>query len=391
MRLARRVQDLAESATLAVTAAAAQMRADGIDVISLGAGEPDFDTPANIQEAAAAALAAGKTKYSKPAAGTLEARKAVCEKLLRDNELAYTPEQVIITAGGKMAIYLAMCAVLDPGDEVIIPAPYWVSYPEIAKLMGAVPLTVTGSVGNDYKLTPQDLYPVLSARTKLFLLNSPSNPSGVTYSPDELRAIAGVLQERDLLVLSDEIYERLVFDGQESVSYAALDERAYRQTLTVNSASKTYAMTGWRVGYAAGPVEVIRAMHKLQSQSTSGAVTFNQDALIEALTGDQSRVNEMRLAFQQQVGYMYKRLVDMPGVRCPRPTGAFYCFPDVAGAYSRLRVAGSLEFADALLREARVAVVPGKAFGLDNHVRVSSATSMENIVEGLNRIEAFLG
>jgi len=390
MKLAGRVRNLAESATLAVTSKAARMKADGIDVISFGAGEPDFDTPDHIKRAGIAAIQAGHTKYCKPTSGIPEAKKAVCLKLERENRLHYTPNQVIITASGKMAIYLLMHAVIDPGDEVVIPAPYWVSYPEIAKLVGGVPIIVAGPEENDYKLTPGDLRPVLSSRTKLFILTSPSNPSGVTYSADELHALAAVLHEHDLVVLSDEIYDRLVYNGQEFVSYAAVSDAAYAHAVTVNAVSKTYAMTGWRTGYAAGPAEIINAMAKLQSQSTSGAVTFNQHALVEALTGDQAPVERMRLEFQKRGKHMYERLMGIPGVRCPRPTGAFYCFPNFAETYSRLGVGGSLEFAELLLQEALVAVVPGIAFGMDAHARLSFAASMEQIDQGLSRIEKFL-
>jgi len=390
MKLAQRVRNLAESATLAVTSKAARMKADGIDVVSFGAGEPDFDTPEHIKKAAIAAMNAGHTKYSKPASGIPEAKKAVCYKLEKENGLHYTANQVIITASGKMAVYLLMHAMIDPGDEVIIPAPYWVSYPEITKLVGGVPIIVAGREANEYKLQPDDLRPVLSERTKLFILTSPSNPSGVTYSPDELRALSGLLHEHDLAVLSDEIYDRLVYNGQEFISYAAISEATYAHAITVNAVSKTYAMTGWRTGYAAGPAEIINAMAKLQSQSTSGAVTFNQHALVEALTGDQSPVEAMRLEFQKRARHMYERLTAIPGVRCPKPTGAFYCFPNFAEKYEKLGVGGSLEFAELLLQEALVAVVPGIAFGLDAHARLSFATSMEQIDKGLSRIEKFL-
>ncbi len=390
MKLSERVRNLAESATLAVTARAARMRADGIDVISFSAGEPDFDTPAHIKRAAIVALEAGETKYSKPASGIPQAKKAVCQKLARDNKLSYTPDQVIITASGKMAISLLMHALVDPGDEVVIPAPYWVSYPEIAKLVGGVPVIVKGCVENDFKLTPDDLRPVLSDRTKLFILNSPSNPSGVTYTPAELQRLAELLSEHDLLVMSDELYDRLVFDGQDFISYAAISERTFANTITINGASKAYAMTGWRIGYAAGPAEVIKAMCKLQTQSTSGAVTFNQHALVEALTGDQAPVERMRLAYQSRALYMRESLIAMPGVGCPKPSGAFYCFPDVSATFANLGVSGSAQFAERLLAEARVAVVPGIAFGMDKHVRLSFATSMEQITEGLKRIGAFL-
>ncbi len=390
MHFARRVLELHESATLAVSAKAARMQAAGVDVVGFGAGEPDFDTPAHIKEAAWAALKAGQTKYSKPASGIPVAKQAVCTKLQRENDLSYTPEQVIITAGGKMAVYLMIQAVVEPGDEVVIPVPYWVSYPEMVGLAGGTSVFVAGPAENDYKLTPAHLQRVLSPRTRLFLFNSPSNPSGVTYHPDEVRALAEVLAERDVWVLSDEIYDRLLFHGQQTLSFAAASAAAYERTLTLNAASKTYSMTGWRVGYGAGPKELIDAMAKLQSQSTSGAATFNQAALAAALTGDQSCVEQMRVEFERRAERMYARLTAIRGVRCPKPTGAFYCFPDVSGAFARLGVSSSTQFAERLLEEARVAVVPGAAFGLDHHVRLSFATGLERIEEGLSRLERFL-
>jgi len=390
MELSQRVTALAESATLAVSAKAARMKAEGIDVVGFGAGEPDFDTPENVKQAAYRAIEAGHTGYSKPTSGIPAAKRAVCEKLSRENDLEYAPENVIITAGGKMCLYLAIHALVDPGDEVIIPAPYWVSYPEMVKLAGGKPVFIQGSDENDYKLEPHHLREAITERTKMFCITSPSNPSGVTYWPDELRALADVVKENDLLVLSDEIYDRLVFNGQKSISFAATSEGAYKQTLTLNAASKTYAMTGWRIGYAAGPVPLVKAMGKLQSQSTSGAATFTQHALVEALTGDQSAVETMRVEFQRRAVLMYDRLTAMPGVRCPKPTGAFYCFPNVSGTFDRLGVTGSGSFADKLLEDANVAVVPGVAFGCDAHVRLSYAASMEQIEKGLDRIEGFL-
>ncbi len=390
MNIARRVVELAESATLAVTAKAAQLRADGHDVISFGAGEPDFDTPTHIKKACVAALEAGRTGYSKPASGLAEAKKAVCTKLARENALNYSPGQVMITAGGKMAVYLAIQALVDPGDEVVIPKPYWVSYPEMVKLAGGVPVCPVGTEENDYKLTPDDLRAVLSDRTKMFLMTSPSNPSGVTYSADEVRGLAKVLDDRDVWVISDEIYDRLLYDGQTTLSFAAASDDAYARTITINSASKTYAMTGWRIAYAAGPPVAIKAMAKLQSQTTSGAVTFNQFALAEALTGDQAPVEAMREEFQKRGRHMHQRLSAMSGVRCPKPTGAFYCFPNVSAAFARLGVSGSAQFAELMLEQAKVAVVPGVAFGMDEHVRLSFATSMDQIDKGLDRIEAVL-
>ncbi len=391
MKLSDRVTQLAESATLAVATQAAKLRKQGVDVIGFGAGEPDFDTPAYIKEAAAKAIADGHTKYSKPASGLVEAKAAIVRKFERDNQLCYNTDQVMITAGGKMGVYLAMQAVLNPGDEVVIPKPYWVSYPEIAKLAGAKPVFAVGRAEDDYKLTPEDLDKAITPKTRMFLMNSPSNPSGVTYSPDDIRALAQVLEGRDVLVLCDEIYDRLLYDGQSTLSYAAVSDKSYANTITLNAASKTYAMTGWRVGYAGGPVEIIKAMSKLQSQMTSGAVTFNQVALIAALDGDQSAVEKMRVAFEQRSHYMYERLSSMPGVRCPKPTGAFYCFPNVSRSYDKLGVSNSIEFAQRLLEEAKVAVVPGAAFGLDEHVRLSFATSMDLITKGLDRIATFLG
>jgi aspartate aminotransferase len=390
MKLARRILELHESATLAVAARAAQMKAQGIDVISFGAGEPDFPTPEHVAHAGANAILSGKTKYCKPASGTLEARRAVCAKFARDNGLTYQPDQVIITAGGKMAVYLAVHAVIDPGDEVVIPAPYWVSYPEIVRLAGGTPVFVAGAESRDYKLTPNDLARVLTPRTKMLILNSPSNPTGVTYAPDEIEAIARVLEGRNLYVLSDEIYDQLVFDGQATKSYAAVSESAYEQAITVNAGSKTYSMTGWRIGYAAGPADVIGAMDKLQSQTTSGAATFTQDALAAALTADQEKVSAMRSEYAARAALMWERLSAMPGVHCPRPTGAFYCFPKVSKLFPGLGFSGSTEFAEALLEKARVAVVPGIGFGMDDHVRLSYACSRREIHEGLDRLQWFL-
>jgi len=390
MRLSKRVTALAESATLAVSAKAAKMKADGVDVVSFGAGEPDFATPEHIRKAAIAALEAGQTKYPNPASGIAAARKAVCESLARDADLRYAPEQVIITSGGKDAAYLAFHALLDPGDEVVIPKPYWVSYPEMVRLAEGTPVFVAGPQERDYKLTPDLVASVLTPRTRAFIFNSPSNPSGVTYHPDEVRALAKVLQERDVIVLADEIYNRLLYGGQKTISYAACGPKAFAQTLTCNSASKTYAMPGWRLGYAAGPVEIVKAMAKLQSQSTSGAATFSQTAYAAALAGDQTCVESMRAEFENRGAHMWKRLTAMPGVRCPRPTGAFYCFPNVSSHFARLGVRDSTEFAGKLLESAKVAVVPGGAFGLDEHVRLSFAASMQTIDKGLDRIEAFL-
>jgi len=390
MKLTRRVTELHESATLAVSAKAARMKASGIDVIGFGAGELDFPTPEHIKRAGIKAIESNQTRYPNPASGLATAKQAVCTRLARVNGLSYQPEQVIVVSGGKMGIYLAIQALIQEGDEVVIPVPYWVSYPEMVRLAGGKPVFVTGPESRDYKLSPEQLRSAITDRTRLVLFNSPSNPSGVTYHPDEVRALASVLSGRDLIVLSDEIYDELLYGGQKTLSYAAVGEAAYRQTLTLNSASKTYAMTGWRIGFAAGPVELIQAMAKLQSQTTSGAATFTQVAFAEALTGDHAPIEMMRRELEGRAKLMHDRLSGMSGVRCPKPTGAFYCFPNVSETFQRLGVKGSTEFAGRLLEEARVAVVPGEAFGLDAHVRLSFSLAVPQMVEGLNRIEAFL-
>jgi aspartate aminotransferase len=390
-RVSQRVKALAESATLAVSAKAAALKAEGVDVVSFGAGEPDFDTPEHIREACKDALDAGETRYSKPAHGIPLLKKAICEKFKRDNNLEYEPSQVIATVGGKDALYLAFQAIIDPGDEVLIPAPYWVSYPEQAGLAGGIPVYVQGDEANSFKLTADQIASAVTDKTRIVVLNYPSNPGGFTYTPDEVRALAEVLTQHDLIVFSDEMYEHLIYGDQEFVSYGAVSEAAYNQTITFNAGSKTYAMTGWRIGYAAGPAAIIKGMAKIQSQDTSGATTFCQHALAAALSGDQSCVQKMRKEFERRANHMYERLNTMPGVSCVQPTGAFYAFPNVSAHYENLGVNGSIEFATKALEEVHVAVVPGEAFGCDANVRLSFATSMEQIDKGLDRLAELLG
>jgi aspartate aminotransferase len=390
MKLSKRVQALAESATLAVSSKAAAMKKQGIDVIGFGAGEPDFDTPTNVKAAAKRALDEGQTKYAKPASGILPAKEAVCTKLHRENGLTYKPDQVILTVGGKEALYLATTALVDPGDEVILPVPYWVSYPEQITLNGGKVVTLAGDESNAFKLRPDQIEAAITPKTTLLILNYPSNPGGFCYTPEEVRAIADVVVKHDLVVFSDEMYDRLLYGDQRFLSFAATGDAAYERTITFNAGSKTYAMTGWRIGYAAGPVEVIGAMAKLQSQTTSGPATFNQVALAEALTGDQSAVETMRKEFERRAEYMHTRLNEMAGVSCVPPRGAFYVFPNVSGTYARLGVNGSVDFSAKVLEEAKVAVVPGIAFGSDEHVRLSFATSMDLIREGLDRLAKLL-
>ncbi len=390
MKTSKRAEGVPASATIAVTARAQQLKAEGVDVVSFGAGEPDFDTPEYIKEAAIKALKDGKTKYT-AAAGIPELRAAIAEKLRRENGLDYGPEQTIVDIGGKHSVYLAMQAVLDAGDEVILPTPYWVTYPETVKLAEGVVKVVETRKENDYKMTPSQLAEALTEKTAMLILNSPNNPGGFTYSPEELAGLAKVLEGTECAVLSDEMYEKLIYGETKFVSFAALSEDAYKRTLTLNGFSKAFSMTGWRMGYAAGPLEVIKAMGRLQSHMTSNAVTFGQYAAIAALGPEAAEaIEKMRAEFEKRGAYMAERLNAIDGVECSRPTGAFYCFPDVSAHYGRsiggVRINGSMDFAKAILEQANVALVPGLPFGCDRNVRVSFACSMEQIEKGLDRI-----
>jgi len=393
MKISRRAQAVPASATLAVTSRAKELKAQGVDVVSFGAGEPDFDTPEYIKEAAIKALRAGKTKYT-PAAGTVELRKAIAEKLRRENGLQYSADQVIVNIGAKHSIYEAMQAVLDPGDEVILPSPYWVTYPETIKLAEATAKILRTERGNDYKITAGQLEEAITEKTAMLIINSPSNPGGFTYTPDELASLAKVLEGTKVMVLSDEIYEKLVYGDTKFVSFASISEDAYGRTITINGLSKAFSMTGWRLGYAAGPLDVIKAMGRLQSHMTSNPVTFAQDAAIAALSIPDESVEKMRVEFERRGKYMSQRLNKIKGVVCPEPTGAFYCFPDVSSHYDRtingVKINGSMDFAKALLEQANVALVPGLAFGCDNNVRLSFACSIEQISKGLDRLEKWL-
>jgi len=377
---------------MAVAAKAAGLRRAGKDVLGFGAGEPDARTPEHIKDAAKRALDAGHTGYAKPGSGIPEARAAVCEKFRRENGLTYAPAQTIITVGGKEALFLACAALLDPGDEVILPVPYWVTFPEQVKLCGGVVVPIRGDEANGLRLTPAQIVASITPRTKVLILNSPSNPGGFAYGPDEVRAIAEAISGRDITVFSDEMYDRLRYgDKREHLSFAAVSPEWYEKTITFNAASKTHAMTGWRVGYAAGPAGVIAAMNKIQSHTTSGTAHFVQHALVEALTGDQSHVESMRAEYERRGIRMCERLNGLRGVSCLRPGGAFYCFPRVRGAYDRLGVTSSQAFCEVVLEKALVALVPGSAFGSDDNVRLSFANSMEHIDAGLDRLETLLG
>ncbi len=394
MELSQRIRNVAPSATIAVSAKAKQMAADGVDVVSFGAGEPDFDTPQFIKAAAKAALDAGDTKYTPASAGRLKA--AIAEKLRRENGLEYAADQVLVTFGGKGALYDAFQAVLNPGEKVLIPAPYWVSYPEQVKLAGGEPLFLPTTGESGFKITPEQVLKHGRA-ARVLMLNSPCNPTGVTYAPHELKAIADAVLATDLIVFSDEIYEKLVYGETKFASFAALDSRLVDRTLTFNGLSKTFAMTGWRLGWVAGPTGALKAMATLMSHEATNPVSFAQAGALAAYTDPAAAdaIEAMRRQFEQRGRHMHQRLGGIEGVTCVEPTGAFYCFPDVSAHYGRrfgdVRVTGSADFANACLASAHVALVPGVAFGEDRCVRLSFATSVEQIDKGLDRLEKMLG
>ena len=393
MKISKRAQAVPPSATIAVTMRAKELKAQGLDVVSFGAGEPDFDTPDYIKDAAISALRAGRTKYT-PAAGITELRTAIADKLQRENGLKYTPDQIVVNIGAKHSIYEVMQAVLDPGDEVILPTPYWVTYPQAIKLAGATSKIVQTDKANSYKMTPQQLKDAINEKTAMVLINSPNNPGGFTYTPDELADLAKVLEGTKVIVLSDEIYEKLIYGNTKFASFASLSDDAYSRTLTVNGFSKAFAMTGWRLGYTAGPLEIIKAMGRLQSHMTQNPVSFAQDAAIAALHNNGNTVEKMRAEFERRGKYMAGQLNGIEGVDCPEPTGAFYCFPDVSSHFGRnikgVKINGSMDFAKALLEQANVALVPGLPFGCDNNVRLSFACSLEQIAQGLDRLKKWL-
>lgn len=396
IQLSDRMSLIAESITLKVTAKAAALRKAGVDVISFGAGEPDFDTPAFIKEAAKAALDAGQTKYT-PTPCLPELKQAIAAKFKRDNGLDYAPDQITVGAGGKHCLYLAFMAVLNPGDEVLIPSPYWVSYPEQAKLAGGVPKIIAGDESKGFRISPQQLEAAITPKTKVLILNSPSNPAGHGYTPDELKALADVVVKHpNLIVFSDEIYEKLVYGGLKFVSFAALNPKLIEQTLTFNCHSKSFAMTGWRVGYIGGPKNVIDACNKLNSQMCSHITSFTQMPAATALNDPRGAesIESMRKEFEKRGQHMWERLNQLPNVTCVKPQGAFYCFPNIS-AYLNKTVGGvkltdAVSFAAALLEQGHVAVVPGNDSGFDTHVRLSFATSMKNIDAGIDRIGEFL-
>jgi len=390
--LAERMKLVSESITLAVSAKANALKKAGVDVVGFGAGEPDFDTPAFIKEAAKAALDKGQTKYT-PTPCMPELKAAIAEKFSRENSLPYKAENITVGAGGKHCLYMAFMAVLNPGDEVLIPTPYWVSYPEQVKLAGGVPKYIAGEEKNGFKITPAQLETAIGPKTKVFIINSPSNPGGHMYSPSELKALAAVCAKKpDLIVFSDEIYEKLVYDDNKFVSFAAQDPSLIDRTLTFNCHSKSFAMTGWRVGYIGGPKPAIDAINKLQSQMTSHITSFTQMPSVTALTDPRGAetVEQMRKQFEKRGRHMWERLSALPKVTCVRPQGAFYCFPNIGAYIGKNGITDAVSFSAMLLEKSHVAVVPGNDSGFDTHVRLSFATSMEMIDKGIDRIAEFL-
>jgi aspartate aminotransferase len=383
METANRLKQLTPSLTLAVDSKAKAMKAEGIEVYGFGAGEPDMDTPEHIKAAAITALHEGRTKYT-PSSGIPELRQAISQKFLKDNGLDYKSSQVIVSNGAKQSCFNAIASVVNEGDEVIIPAPYWLSYPEMVRLVGAEPVIVPTTEANNWKITPEDFENAMSPRTKMIIINSPGNPTGSIYTREELKALAEVAAEEDIFILSDEIYEKLTYDGAEHISIASISPEAYDLTITVNGFSKAYAMTGWRLGYLAAPEPIARVIDSMQSHMTSNACSFAQYGGLAALTGDQQCVSDMREEFDIRRQYMFERLTQIPGISAVRPLGAFYVLANIGALGLK-----SQNFADRLLSKANVALVPGVAFGDDHTVRLSYATSLDVIKSGLDRIEDF--
>ena len=381
--ISSRAASLAPSLTLAISAKAKELRVAGEDVIGFGAGEPDFDTPQHIKDAAAQALADGFTKYT-PSSGIPELRQAVADKFQKGYGVEYEPSQVIVNCGGKHSCFNVIYATCEAGDEVIIPAPYWLSYPEMAKLAGAKPVILETTDATEFKVTPEQLHEAITPNTKLFILNSPSNPTGSVYTADEIKALGDVCVEKGVLIMSDDIYEKLVYDGAEFTSVTGFSKEHLAHTIIVHGLAKAYSMTGWRIGFLAAPKPIAQAINALQSHSTSNATSFAQKGAVAALTGPQAHLDEWLTEFNKRRSYAADRLNNMAGVSCVNSRGAFYLFPNIEGTGLK-----SAEFCERLLEQAKVAAVPGIAFGADNNFRISYATSMENIQNGMDRLDAF--
>lgn len=382
-KISKRAAGVTPSLTLAIDAKAKQMKAEGLDVVGFGAGEPDFSTPQHIQDAAVDAMRKGMTKYT-PSSGLLVLRQAVADKFKRDLGLTFEPNQIVISCGGKHSCFNTIMALCQEGDEVIIPSPYWVSYPEMVKMAGATPVFVQGTDATEFKITAEQLRNAITPRTKLLILNSPCNPTGSVYTREELKALADVCGEKDLYIMSDEIYEKLCYDGAQHVSIATVSPQAAERTVIVSGLSKAYSMTGWRIGITAAPLVIAKAVGAMQSHSTSNPVSFAQMGAVAALNGSQDHLSVWLQEYSRRRTYIYERLNQMPGVSCVNAKGAFYLFPNISATGMK-----SVEFAARLLEEEKVAVVPGIAFGSDTNIRLSYATSMQVIEKGMDRMERF--
>ncbi|MGD6943904.1 pyridoxal phosphate-dependent aminotransferase [Cytobacillus gottheilii] len=387
--LANRVKALTPSTTLAITAKAKELKAQGFDVIGLGAGEPDFNTPQHIIDAAAASMNEGHTKYT-PAAGLPLLKKEIAKKLHNDQGLHFDPSEIIVTNGAKHALYTLFQVLLNEGDEVIIPIPYWVSYPEQVKLAGGVPVYTEGLEENEFKITPEQLEASITEKTKAVIINSPSNPTGVLYSEEELKKLGEVCLKHKVLIVSDEIYEKLVYGDHKHISIAQISPELKEQTIIINGVSKSHSMTGWRIGYAAGNQSIIKAMTNLASHSTSNPTTPAQYGTIAAYAGPQDKLAEMNAAFEQRLNIIYEQLVSIPGFTCIKPQGAFYLFPNIAEAAASAGYQNVDEFVAALLEEAMVAVIPGSGFGSPNNIRISYASSLDFLEQAVSRIKNFV-
>ncbi len=393
MKLSQVAKTLSPSVTLSITAKAKQMKQQGLDVVSFGAGEPDFNTPINIQDAAIEAIREGKTKYT-PASGIIELKKAICKKLLQDNNLSYSDNQIIVSTGAKQCLSNLFQAILDPGDEVLIPVPYWVSYPELIKLYYGVPVFVEGNKDNNYKYDVQTLESKVTKNTKAILINSPNNPTGTIYSHKELMELAEFAKKHDLIIISDEIYEKLIYGNYKHESIASISEDSFSRTVVINGVSKSYAMTGWRIGYAAGSKDIISLMSSIQSHTTSNPTSIAQYAALEALAGPQDKLHEMVRTFSTRRDLMIEELSKIKNISTIVPNGAFYVMVNIANVLGKtaegVTIKNSMDFSEILLEKHLVAVIPGVAFGLDNYIRLSYATSEDNIIEGICRIKNFI-
>lgn len=393
MILSKKASNIEPSITLAITAKAKELKSQGIDIIGFGAGEPDFNTPANIRNASIEAMEKGYTKYT-PASGIIELKEAIINKFKNDNNLNYKSSQIIISTGAKQCLSNAFFAILNPGDEVLIATPYWVSYPELIKLSDGVPVFVKTSKENSYKYDIESLKQYITDKTKAIIINSPNNPTGSIYTKGELIELAGFAKEHDLIIISDEIYEKLIYGDDEHVSIASLSDDAYKRTIVINGVSKTYSMTGWRIGYAAASEEIVKLMSNIQSHTTSNPNSIAQYASLEALAGTQEFIHVMKQEFKNRRDYIVTRINGIDNISCIEPKGAFYVFIDISKIIGKAiegeTIENSLDFCSKLLEKGKVAAVPGEAFGIDGFIRISYATSMENIQEGLNRIENFI-